>query len=112
MTAEDFAYWIQGALEMNPQMLKEGMTPEQVQTIQDHLDLVFDKVTPDRINKPRERQRNNSGSSVKCASKKKLCKKKRVLKPDIDKSAEDLFPPFLDFPTGGHKDGTGNILIC
>jgi hypothetical protein len=51
MNAEEFAYWLQGALEMNPEMLKNGMTPEQAQTIQDHLDLVFDKVTPDRFNK-------------------------------------------------------------
>jgi hypothetical protein len=49
MNADKFAYWLQGALELNPDMLKSGMTPEQVQTIQDHLDLVFTKVTPDRM---------------------------------------------------------------
>ncbi len=49
MKAEEFAYWLQGALEMNPGMLKKGMTAEQVQTIQDHLNLVFNKVTPDRF---------------------------------------------------------------
>jgi len=51
MNTEEFVYWLQGALEMNPEMLKNGMRPEQVQTIQDHLDLLFDKVTPDRFNK-------------------------------------------------------------
>ena len=51
MNTEKFAYWLQGALEMNPEMLKKGMSPEQVQTIQDHLNLVFDKTTPDRFNK-------------------------------------------------------------
>lgn len=51
MNAETFIYWLQGALEMNPEMLEKGMTPEQVQTIQDHLDLVLNKVTPDRFNK-------------------------------------------------------------
>ena len=51
MNTEKFAYWLQGALEMNPEMLKNGMSPEQVQTIQDHLNLIFDKATPDRFNK-------------------------------------------------------------
>lgn len=51
MKTEEFAYWLQGALELNPDMLKKGMTPEQVQTIQDHLNLVFKKVTPDRFKK-------------------------------------------------------------
>ena len=51
MTTGEFAYWIQGALELNPDMLEKGMTPEQVQTIQGHLDLVFTKVTPDRFKK-------------------------------------------------------------
>jgi len=51
MNPGEFAYWLQGALELNPNMLKEGMTPEQVQTIQDHLNLVFTKVTPYKSNK-------------------------------------------------------------
>jgi len=51
MNAEKFAYWLQGALELNPDMLEKGMTPEQAQTIQDHLNLVFNKVTPDRFKK-------------------------------------------------------------
>lgn len=34
---------------MNPEMLEKGMSPEQVKTIQDHLNLVFNKVTPDRF---------------------------------------------------------------
>lgn len=51
MNAGEFAYWLQGAMELSPEMLEKGMTPGQVQTIQDHLNLVFDKVTPDRFNK-------------------------------------------------------------
>jgi hypothetical protein len=51
MGSNEFVYWLQGALELNPDMLKNGMTPGQVQTIQDHLDLVFTKVTPDRFKK-------------------------------------------------------------
>jgi hypothetical protein len=49
MDSEKFVYWLQGALEVNPEMLNNGMTPEQVQTIQDHLDLVLKKITPNRF---------------------------------------------------------------
>lgn len=44
MTPRDFAYWLQGYMEVH------GTTPtdEQWQVIQDHLKLVFVKVTPDR----------------------------------------------------------------
>jgi len=51
MSPQEFTYWLQGALELNPEMLNKGMTPEQVKMIQDHLNLVFTKVTPDRIEK-------------------------------------------------------------
>ena len=51
MDSNTFVYWLQGALELNPEMLEKGMTPEQVQTVQDHLNLVLNKVTPDRFEK-------------------------------------------------------------
>jgi len=47
MDSNNFVFWLQGAFELNPEMLKNGMTPEQVQIIQDHLNLVFTKVTSD-----------------------------------------------------------------
>ena len=47
MTPEQFAYWLQGMLEGNPNLLEEGLTPQQTKIIQDHLSLVFNKVTPD-----------------------------------------------------------------
>jgi hypothetical protein len=43
MNAENFAYWMQGALELGT--LKE-LNTEQVKIVQDHLNLVFKKVTP------------------------------------------------------------------
>ena len=47
MTARDFAYWLQGFMEVaEPQSLNG----KQVKIIQDHLALVFNKVTPDRKN--------------------------------------------------------------
>lgn len=46
MTTEQFTYWLQGFLEINnPKTIDEVQT----QIIKDHLDLVFDKKTPDRF---------------------------------------------------------------
>lgn len=42
MTAEQFAYWLQGYSEI----AGTAPSPEQWQVIQDHLKLVFDKRTP------------------------------------------------------------------
>lgn len=45
MTPEQFAYWLQGFMEVaNPTVLDKTQT----QIIKDHLSLVFDKQTPDR----------------------------------------------------------------
>lgn len=42
MTAEQFAYWMQGFAELNA----APPTAEQWQSIRDHLALVFEKKTP------------------------------------------------------------------
>jgi hypothetical protein len=42
MTAEQFAYWLQGYAELNA----EPPNAEQWQAIREHLALVFKKVTP------------------------------------------------------------------
>lgn len=48
MTTDAFCYWLQGLMELqNPKTLDEV----QVQTIKDHLNQVFKKVTPTIINK-------------------------------------------------------------
>lgn len=44
MTAEQFAYWLQGFTELNPSM--EQPTAEQWKSITEHLNTVFVKVTP------------------------------------------------------------------
>lgn len=43
MTPEQFTYWIQGFVELNDGKMP---TPEQWQSIQDHLKTVFRKITP------------------------------------------------------------------
>ena len=43
MTPENFVYWLQGFVEMNG---RENPTPEQWNSIRDHLKTVFIKVTP------------------------------------------------------------------
>lgn len=46
MTPEQFVYWLQGFMEMaDPKELNETQT----QQIKDHLKLVFDKKTPNRL---------------------------------------------------------------
>ena len=47
MNAKDFAFWLQGFVEMNPNAMP---TLTQWQTIKDHLKLVFDKRTPNNFN--------------------------------------------------------------
>ncbi|MFL1548812.1 hypothetical protein [Pseudomonas sp. AN3A02] len=44
MTPEQFAYWLQGFTELNPDM--DQPTPAQWKAIKDHLATVFNKVTP------------------------------------------------------------------
>ncbi len=45
MTPEQFTYWLKGFMELaNPTHL----TTRQLEIVKDHLDLVFDKKTPDR----------------------------------------------------------------
>ena len=51
MTPEQFCYWLQGYMELAD---NEGMTEKQVKTISDHLNTVFNKVTPDRSKKPKQ----------------------------------------------------------
>ena len=46
MNAKDFAFWLQGFVEMNPNAMP---TLTQWQTIKDHLKLVFDKRTPNNF---------------------------------------------------------------
>lgn len=45
MNAETFCYWLQGALELGH---TDHFDANDIQIIQDHLNLVFNKVTPDR----------------------------------------------------------------
>lgn len=49
MSPENFAYWLQGFNEI----VGKAPTQEQWQVIQDHLSLVFNKVTPYYNNSPR-----------------------------------------------------------
>lgn len=44
MDAKEFCYWLQGPAELNPEWVP---SPEQWQSIKDHLKTVFVKVTPE-----------------------------------------------------------------
>lgn len=45
MSPQDFCYWLQGLLEVGR---PASLDSHQIQQIKDHLDLVFEKKTPDR----------------------------------------------------------------
>jgi hypothetical protein len=45
MTTEQFTYWLKGFMELNE---TTTLTEKQYQIVKDHLDLVFDKKTPNR----------------------------------------------------------------
>jgi hypothetical protein len=47
MTPRDFCYWLQGFFEISNPMT---IDPIELDTIKDHLQLVFRKETPDRLN--------------------------------------------------------------
>jgi rubredoxin len=44
LTPENFCYWLQGFMELGA---PSGLSSVQVEAIRDHLNLVFNKVTPD-----------------------------------------------------------------
>lgn len=46
MSPEQFTYWLKGFFEISD---TNNLSEKQVQIIRDHLDLVFNKVTPDRV---------------------------------------------------------------
>lgn len=46
MNSEQFTYWLKGFFEISD---TNNLSAKQVQIIRDHLDLVFNKVTPDRV---------------------------------------------------------------
>lgn len=47
MGTRDFCLWLHGYLELTPEY--KGLSAEQVKIIEDHLDLVFKKETPERF---------------------------------------------------------------
>lgn len=49
MSPEQFTYWLKGFFEISD---TNNLSEKQVQIIRDHLDFVFNKVTPERSKKP------------------------------------------------------------
>lgn len=43
MSPQDFCFWLHGFFELSG---KDELTPEQQKMVREHLDLVFEKVTP------------------------------------------------------------------
>ena len=48
MTSDQFCYWLQGFFELKKTIdHRDGATPETMKMIEDHLQTVFKKVTPE-----------------------------------------------------------------
>lgn len=104
MTPENFTYWLQGFFELKEE--GEGITLKQALIIQDHLALVFDKVTPDRTEEDILRPEDNDEIS-------------RIFKDWIEnnKKTKPLEWPYVDpisptIPDTNHPDFFGPKIIC
>jgi hypothetical protein len=50
MTSEQFCYWLQGYFELKQTIdHRDGATPETMKVIEEHLQTVFEKVTPPTV---------------------------------------------------------------
>lgn len=49
MTERDFVYWLQGYLELSDKENIPGFSETQVQIIKDHIKIVLEKKTPNRM---------------------------------------------------------------
>jgi len=70
MTPENFCYWLRGIMEViNPKTLTE----KQVEIIKNHLDLVFEKITPDVDLSGTNLKIDSSDDNIRiCSSEEKL----------------------------------------
>lgn len=104
MDSISFVFWLQGALEVSPEMLEKGMTPEQVKTVQDHINLVIKKVTPDRFEEKKKaltlKNLRIEGSSPSTGLSREI---------DMDIEKYHSLPGILG---SNNKDANGNQLFC
>lgn len=95
MTPEQFCYWLQGFIELAGNDL-EQINAARIQVIRDHLDLVFNKVTPDRRQTLNEEIDKAKG------------KKKRTLEEtikEIERTQDDVYcNPFDPHRRGSADD--------
>lgn len=75
MDAQQFTFWLHGFFEISD---SKTLNETQVQIIKDHLDLVFDKVTPKRVE----------------PSKNPLEQRKYCVKKEREKPLCSLFKPY------------------
>jgi len=98
MTTTEFCYWLQGFMETaDPKSINETQT----QIIKDHLDLVFNKVTPDRKevkeNKEEKLEKDNNLLWD-------YLQKHQFKMPSSFPPQPELYPDFINFPP--------NTIIC
>lgn len=98
MNYEQFAIWLHGFLEISS---AEEINKEQTQIIKDHLALLFEKKTPDRIKKKEE----DALDSLKKLEKE--WEKRRPKDTEYPK-----YPPFAPMPMPTYPDFNPHKIIC
>lgn len=94
MTTEQFCYWMQGFFEIsNPKELNA----KQIQIIQDHLNLVFNKKTLDRNQEPEKKDILDT-------------LKKKNQKSWLEQDETNPFPS--PFPGNGGFHGDTPVVLC
>lgn len=104
MTPENFAYWLKGFIEISE---TSTLNEKQTQIIKDHLDLVFNKVTPTYENTVNDTKTDE-----------KVSKRKKISFQDILKECNPteiniiprLRPNFT--PRRNNRGNNGNKLLC
>lgn len=114
MTPENFAYWLKGFIEISE---TKTLNEKQTQIIKDHLDLVFNKVTPtyDTISETQENKENVKEDNIVIE---KVSKRKKNSFQDILDNCEHteikvlpkLKPIFT--PRRNNRGNDGNQLLC
>lgn len=114
MTPENFAFWLKGYLEISD---AKTLNEKQTQIIKDHLNLVFNKVTPTYNTVIEE---NNTQVEIeKQEIDKKISKRKKISFQDILDNCNPTeikilprFKPTVNPPRRNNRGNDSNKLLC
>jgi len=92
MKSEQFCFWLQGYFELSK---NQGMTPEQVQIIRNHLNLVFKhEIDPSMPDKTGEFQKIHDGINDLTDEQKQAIKDYEESAKHLEQHTNGLRPPY------------------